>query len=151
MKMFTKNLIPFILPIFLLSCNDALTNSTDNSIPKFSSYSSDCIVPNTVDGFVIDSIFNYTFGDTLSMDFSVYGNCCADSGAFILSYDLRNDTLCIKLSNLSLIACECICLYIIHVEVNGLPLDQYIVRCQLGDNRIYGLVHLVQVARNINS
>jgi hypothetical protein len=134
----------------LVSCKDKSTN-IDQRIPFFSYETSKCVSSGLAKRSKImsDSIFSYSFSQNLIFDFSVKGNCCPDSNRFIISHDTRSDTIVITVIDTAQNLCRCSCLYMVHVELDNLSLDSYIIRCRLGNGQTFiDPIHLVTVARN---
>ena len=139
----------FLSLLTILSCKEKTVNSQNALTPSFISKSSKCVTSNLSKGSALDSVFTYSFNQTLTIDFSAWANCCPDSGRFVLNQSVQNDTILVSVIDTAQSLCLCICPYIIHVEANDLPLDQYIVRCRIGDgNNFLDPIHLVAVSRN---
>ncbi len=76
-----------------------------------------------------DSCFAYTFGDTLQIDFCVFGNCCPDSARFVTNYKIKSDTIYVTVTDTAAKLCYCVCDYTIHLELSGLSGDSYVFYC----------------------
>jgi len=87
--------------------------------------------------FSEDSCFTYQFETDLLLDFCVTANCCPDTNRFVLSADVREDTIAIAVHDTAAHLCDCICLYFIHAEFYDLPLDHYVVACTYYDTLAY--------------
>lgn len=73
-----------------------------------------------------DSSFNYLFGDTLKIDFGIWGNCCPDSQRFMSDYQIKSDTIFIAVEDTAVNGCYCNCNYTIHIELQGLTENEYL-------------------------
>lgn len=82
---------------------------------------------------LIDSCFQYSFTDTLEVEFCVPGNCCPDSDRFVTNYSIHSDTIFVTVTDTAAHLCHCICDYIIHLEISGLPNDEYLFYCDCQD------------------
>jgi hypothetical protein len=78
---------------------------------------------------VLPGCFDYDFGDTLSIDFCVYGNCCPDSERFSIESALKYDTIFVVVIDTALEECDCICKYKIHLDISGLVKNEYLFYC----------------------
>jgi hypothetical protein len=136
------------IAIALFACKDKSTNTNNTPVPSFSYVTSRCnshVLPIRT---ASDSVFTYSFNQNLIMDFSVWSNCCPDSGRFIPGYTIRIDTIFITVTDTAQALCDCICSYMIHIELTNLPLNQYIVRCRIGNGSNFDdPIHLVTVTR----
>jgi len=135
--------------VFLcFSCKDKSTNPETQSTISFSSQSSKCLSHGLAKSSGLDSVFTYSFTQSLIIDFSVNANCCPDSNRFNISNIIRADTLIVSVADTARSLCHCICLYMIHVEFGNLPNDHYVVRCRIGNSQGYDdPIHLVNVYR----
>jgi hypothetical protein len=144
-----KTTMLFLLLVFaLISCKDESTNPKNEQMSSFSFESSKCLSHRLGKGTapILDSMFTYSFDQYLVMDFSAQGNCCPDSGRFVLGHTIHMDTIFINVVDTAQNLCNCICPYMIHAEVKNLTLDKYIVCCRLGDgHNYYDTLHLVVV------
>ena len=128
-------------------CDDKTTNPTTQRSPAFSFKSSTCLAV-LVKGSLYDSIFVYSFADTLMIDFSVEANCCPDSNRFLVSCISTTDTIDVCVRDTAENGCRCICPYIIHAEIANLPGDLYVVRCAMDSSSgVRNPVHVVTVRR----
>lgn len=133
-----------------LGCKEKSTELSESGSPVFSYATSHCVgsgLPktNVMSG---DSIFTYSFHNDLRLDFSSYGNCCPDSNRFIVSSIIRHDTILIAVTDTSENLCRCLCLYMVHSELKGLPLNRYVVQCILADeNAVRDTLHTATVIR----
>ncbi|MBK8944630.1 MAG: hypothetical protein IPM32_05080 [Ignavibacteriae bacterium] len=84
-----------------------------------------------------DSCFNYTFDETLKIDFCVYGNCCPDSNRFDVNYELNSDTIYVTVTDTAANLCRCLCNYKIHLELTGLQKDQYVFYSNFNNILVY--------------
>ena len=140
-----------VIAIGLFTCNGTSTEGDHVSAPSFSCQYSKCLTPGNIlrhDRF--DSVFVYSFTDSLSIDFSVIANCCPDSDRFSVSPLTGNDTIVVSVIDTAKADCRCGCLYMIHAEFSGLPNDQYVVCCNISDSQIEGapqMLHNVNVYR----
>ncbi len=73
--------------------------------------------------------FTYSFADTLSLNFCVYGNCCPDSNRFVTDVKLKNDTIFVAVSDTAREGCYCFCQYEIHLDITGLHGNEYLFYC----------------------
>jgi hypothetical protein len=136
--------------VFLcFSCKDKSTNPGTQSPISFSSQSSKCLSNGLSKNSGLDSVFTYSFTQNLIIDFSVNTNCCPDSNRFNISNIIGTDTLIVSVADTARSLCNCICLYMIHVEFGNLSNDHYVVRCRIGNSQGYDdPIHLVNVYRN---
>lgn len=138
----------FILLLF--SCKEKSTGPENQSPVSFTSQYSKCLSNALAKSNSVDSIFTYSFYDTLIIDFSVIVNCCPDSNRFSISYNRGSDTLGIAVADTARDLCNCVCLYMVHAEFSNLPNDHYIVRCTVGKSPGQSeTIHLVQVNRGV--
>lgn len=84
-----------------------------------------------------DSSFSSQFDTKLLVDLSVVANCCPDSSRFDLSYGVVGDTISVAVADTAASLCDCVCPYVIHVELSDLPLDHYVLVCDYNDDRAY--------------
>jgi hypothetical protein len=144
----TWKLLLLCLSLALVACKDRSTNTNDTSTTSFSYETSKCVAQGLPKATALDSIFTYSFDQNLTMDFSVWANCCPDSGRFVLDHTVKMDTILITISDTAQHLCNCICLYMIHAQLTNLSLDQYVVRCRIGNGRTFDdPIHLVTVTR----
>ena len=121
--------------IFLTSCfvscsEDSPIKTTNEDIVFTANQIPGCNGSFTLDKVSVSgSCFSYTFDDTLKIDFCVPGNCCPDSDRFVTNYDIKSDTLFVTVADTAENLCYCICNYVIHIEVTGLPNERYVFRC----------------------
>ncbi len=83
-----------------------------------------------------DSCFAYQFDTDLILDFRVSANCCPDSNRFVLSTDMRSDTIAISVQDTAANLCLCTCNYIVHAEFYDMPEDMYYVNILAGDGQL---------------
>lgn len=134
---------------FCFSCKEKLASPESQSSASFSSQSSKCL-KNVLSksGGLFDSVFVYTFTDSLNIDFSVEANCCPDSNRFSISYNLSHDTIIVSVADTALNGCFCHCPYMIHVNFSNLPNDHYVVQCMIDNySSVLNPIHLVNVYR----
>lgn len=81
-----------------------------------------------------DSCFSCQFGDTLSIEFCLSGNCCPDSNRFALAYQVRSDTILVAAADTAEHLCRCICNYHIRAEFTNLRLNHYLFVCTRSDD-----------------
>ncbi len=146
-----KTLIPFVwfLILVFFSCKDVPVIDLDVT-RTFSAQISNCVGPILwkADGIKADSVFVWTFGNKLIIDFSFHANCCIDSSDFLVSQSISNDTITITMTDTAFSVCRCICTYMAHVEFTGLPNNHYVIQCIAGNRFGYGPPeHLVHVMR----
>jgi hypothetical protein len=145
------NILCLVISILvLLSCRDKTSDVQDQSSPQFLAYTSNCVGPILwkADGITTDSMFAWTFGSKLIVDFSFLSNCCLDSTSFSISKSVEDDTITITVSDTVLSGCRCICTYLAHVELADLPNNHYVVQCVEGNIYHHGPpVHVVNVWR----
>jgi len=84
-----------------------------------------------------DSCFSYQFDTRLLIDFCVQANCCPDSNRFELSYAVLGDTIVVAAEDTAASLCDCICPYVIHLELHDLPLDHYVFACDYDVGIVY--------------
>ena len=77
--------------------------------------------------FSEDSCFTYQFETDLLLDFCVTANCCPDTNRFVLSSEIRADTIAIAVQDTAERICRCFCPYVIHAEFYELPRDEYVI------------------------
>jgi|GEM_PF-696133 len=118
-----------LLILICISCHEKSSEPELQSIVSFSSQSSKCLSHGLSKRNSFDSLFTYSFTDSLIIDFSVSANCCPDSNRFNVLYTAVNDTLIITVIDTAAYGCRCICPYLIHAEFGNLPNNHYIVRC----------------------
>ena len=145
-----KLLIPAtaaMLCFFSLSCAK-LTTDPGASI-TFSARSSKCLTHNTPGVNGLDSLFLYSFPDSLVLDFSVKANCCPDSNRFSISQTTGSDTIVVTVTDTAENGCRCVCPYMIHTSFESLPYDRYVVRCRLcASGDCDDPIYLVEVVRS---
>lgn len=78
---------------------------------------------------VQDSCFNYSFGETLKLDFCASGNCCPDSNRFVITSKIYSDSIIITYKDTAANLCRCICNYYIHAEFENLSNNRYVIKC----------------------
>ncbi len=83
---------------------------------------------------IADSCFGYQFGDTLSVEFCLTGNCCPDSNRFALTSELKGDTIFVAAMDTAEALCLCICNYRVHADFMNLPLSRYVFVCTRSDD-----------------
>jgi hypothetical protein len=136
------------LVVLCLSCKEKATNPETQTPISFSSQYSKCLSHGLAKARGLDSLFTYTFVDSLVIDFSVNANCCPDSNRFIVTHSIGTDTLIISVADTARSLCNCICLYMIHASFGNLSKDNYTVRCRVGNSHGYDdPIHLVNVNR----
>ena len=137
-----------IIVLLSFSCKEKSTGPTTQQPVLFSSRSSKCLSQGFAKSSGLDSVFTYSFTDTLLIDFSAIANCCPDSDRFEISQEIGTDTLIVSVADTALHLCRCVCPYMIEVEFVGLPNDHYVIRCRIGDPQGYvDPIHLVNVYR----
>jgi len=123
-----------ILAILFVSCseNNLIDNKTDI---EFKSYQiGGCNNSASLEKIAFsDSCFDYTFNDTLKINFCVYGNCCPDSNRFSVEQIIKSDTIYVTVTDTAANLCKCICNYKIHFELTGLQKDQYVFYCNFNN------------------
>jgi hypothetical protein len=85
----------------------------------------------------LDSCFNYTFDDSLKIDFCVVGNCCPDSNRFVTDYQISTDTIYVTVADTAENLCKCMCNYIVHLELSGLEKNEYLFYCDFDSLQFY--------------
>jgi hypothetical protein len=134
--------------VFLcLSCNEKSTSPDSQSAISFSSHYGKCLSQGLPKSSSLDSVFTYSFTDSLVIDFSVNANCCPDSNRFVVTQRAGPDTLVISVADTAGNLCYCICTYMVHASFENLPNDHYVVRCRVGNSQGYEDIHLVDVYR----
>jgi len=129
---FSLGVLLFVSLIYLISCSDNNPTQTVEEEIKFISYQ----IPgcNSSNSFkkksLQDSCFDYSFNDTLKVDFCVLGNCCPDSNRFATDYRINLDTIFVTVLDTAQNLCRCICNYVIHIELSGLSNDNYLFFCK---------------------
>ncbi len=145
----TIKLSLFFILCVISSCTDKSTNLNQINLPSFSFKTSKCISGTIAkESRVQSDSFSYSFSQYLTLNFSVPGNCCPDSNRFMVSNEIRSDTIFITVTDTAQNLCRCSCVYMIHTQLTDLQKDSYTVRCRLGkeDNYIDPL-YLVNVVR----
>jgi hypothetical protein len=155
-NMKTQRIAVLLFLLTLVSCKEHSSGTDTADIPSFMYITSRCLSAalsvsssraNTT-AATPDSNFTYTFKQNLILDFSAAGNCCPDSNRFVVSQEIRNDTVLVTIIDTARNLCRCMCSYMIHAQWNNLPLDSYIVRCRLGDGKTFiDPIHFVAVVR----
>ena len=131
MKQFAMIVIIGWLSLVHFSCGDKSTGPGSPAGVSFSWQSSKCIGGGSAKVSGIDSLFAYSFKDSLVIDFSVTSNCCPDSNRFSVSTIAGTDTLAVVVADTAEHLCRCICTYMIHCSFGNLPEDRYVVRCSI--------------------
>ena len=81
--------------------------------------------------------FTYQFTiSKLSLDFVLPDNCTSDSIRFATSCKIEGDTIFITSVDTATENARCPCNYLIHAELEGLPLDRYFVVCNRIDDGV---------------
>lgn len=96
---------------------------------------------------VVDSCFNYSFNETLKIDFCVSGNCCPDSNRFLFTTKIYSDSIIITYADTAANLCRCICNYYIHAEFENLFNESYIVKCIRIDSLTSTTTYLQRIRR----
>jgi hypothetical protein len=113
------------LYFFFSSCSEnSPTKTIDNTILFRANQ-----IPGCNSASIDSSCFSYTFNDTLKIDFCLPGNCCPDSNRFVTNYSIKSDTLFVTVVDTAANLCNCICTYINHIEITGLPNNSYLFYC----------------------
>ena len=131
MKTFVSILAAGLVLLALSSCKEHSTQNSFQNALSFSFRTSACVGSGFSKVSGVDSVFTYSFGDTLAIDLSVAGNCCPDSGRFDVIHEPGNDTLFITIIDTADYLCRCNCIYVIHAEIANLVENEYVVRCKL--------------------
>lgn len=123
----------FLIVLYSLSCSN--TTEPENKDKNFIAYQIPKCNRNTALGKVsaIDSCFNYSFNDTLSINFCVTGNCCPDKDRFTTTYKIKSDTIFVYVKDIAENDCRCMCNYTIHLEFYNLEQDKYIFCSNYGN------------------
>ena len=121
-----------LLPIIaIVACTQKSTAPAEEDIQAELQQVPGCqAFPSTQAAVPSDTCFSYLFADQLIIDFCLTGNCCPDSNRFDLSYRLSYDTIAVVAIDTAEDLCDCICTYVIHTELDHLPLDHYVFRCE---------------------
>jgi hypothetical protein len=131
----------------LSSCTEKSTDPVTKAAPSFSYESSKCLA-GLAKRSLFDSVFVYSFTDTLIIDFSVEANCCPDSNRFEVSWSTVSDTINVSVADTAQNLCRCDCPYLIHAAFANLPNDHYVVRCTIDNySGVHNPIHLVDVYR----
>ncbi len=144
-----KLLTPATAGLLCLLLQACLRSTTDPGPASFfSARSSSCMAQPVGSVHALDSVFIYSFKDSLVLDFSVIANCCPDSNRFSISQVTGTDTLVITVADTAMNLCRCVCPYLIHARFEGLPQDRYIVICRICDEGNFDdPLYLVEVVR----
>jgi hypothetical protein len=142
-----------LLALAFLSCREKSTEVQTSDVPPFSAYTSNCIGSTLArsDGSETDSVFLWSFGSKLVMDFSYRANCCLDSSDFSVSRNIEHDTVTILVVDTVDMGCRCPCIYMAHVELADLPDDSYTVRVHfvlMNMSHLGDPIHTVRVMRS---
>lgn len=130
------------------SCTEKTTNPDTQSTLTFSYKSSKCLLQGLPKRGLFDSVFVYTFTDSLVIDFSVEANCCPDSDRFKVSWSTAGDTINVSVADTAQNGCRCDCPYMIHAAFGNLPDDHYVIRCVIDNySGIHNPIHLADVYR----
>lgn len=149
MKTEFQAVVLIVLAFLWFSCKEKISDPGSPGKETFSYTASACLAHGLAKGSALDSVFEYSFQQSLIVDFSAWSNCCPDSGRFSLSYAVRTDTIIVTVLDTAAHLCHCLCPYMLHVELADLPLDRYIVRCRIGNGQNYDdPIHLVPVNRS---
>ncbi len=135
-----------VLCVCSLSCLRSTTDPGPSN--TFTARSSKCLSQLSPRVNVLDSLFSYSFTDSLVLDFSVTTNCCPDSNRFTISQVTGTDTIVVTVTDTAENGCHCVCPYMIHARFDNLPHDRYIVRCRICDEgNCDDPLYLVEVVR----
>ncbi len=127
-----KGFLLFLLVVsFVVSCSNSNPTKVQEKQLEFSAQQvpgcfSDSSLAKVLSN---DSCFDYTFRDTLKIDFCVSGNCCPDSQRFVSDVKVKSDTIFVSVTDTARNLCYCKCKYKIHLEINGLSENQYLFYC----------------------
>ncbi len=128
MKIFNKSILGYSLISLSLIYQSCSVNDTakseENEIRLFAKQSHCNMILGKVSNS--DSIFTYSFNDTLNVDFGIWGNCCPDSNRFVTDCKLKSDTLFITVKDTAKDGCWCNCPYTIHLTILGLTKEEYL-------------------------
>jgi hypothetical protein len=142
--------MPFALGTLLLlcfSCKDRSIAPSGQPIVSFSSQYSKCL-GGLAKSSTLDSVFTYSFSDTLLIDFSAISNCCPDSDRFDVSSTVGSDTIVVSVADTAQHLCRCVCPYMVEARFANLPNDHYLVRCRISSAQdSTDPIHLVDVYR----
>lgn len=127
------------LALLWMGCTDSSSGAGEFQVGANLRQISGCISHVSSLSSVGDSSFSYLFGDTLFVSFMLSGNCCPDSNRFVLSYEVKADTLYVSAVDTAERGCYCVCNYILRAEFFNLPLDRYTFVCPRPDDgeRVY--------------
>ena len=131
-KYFPFSLFLFLyLIIFLFSnCSEENVTQTIEKEISFSSYHiSGCNSTGLKKIIQNGECFDYSFDDTLKIDFCVSGNCCPDSQRFVTNYSINSDTILVSVADTAANLCWCNCNYTIHLELSNLLEERYLFVC----------------------
>ena len=119
-----------LIALFLISCI-LFCNNTPQPDKKHTIYQiPGCNDDISKEAGVLEEYFSYSFDETtLSIDFSVIGNCCPDSNRFDLSYNLQDNSITIFVEDTAANLCKCDCNYLIHADFYELDQYKYVVTC----------------------
>lgn len=134
-----KYTIIYLLPVLLFGAFLACQPSTESQQRggEFHLYQANgCQSGDLSKAAVGDSCFTYQFDADLILDFCVSANCCPDSNRFVLSTDMRSDTIAISVQDTAANLCLCTCNYIVHAEFYDMPEDMYYVNILAGDGQL---------------
>ena len=130
MKTLTHKLLIAVQILFLISCSKSSLTDNEEKV-DFKSYQvAGCNNSVSLEKIAFaDSCFDYSFNDTLKIDFCVLGNCCPDSNRFAVDYNLHSDSISVSVVDTAANLCKCLCNYKIHLELTGLSKDKYLFSC----------------------
>jgi len=135
-----KTILIGVFVIFLLNlfaCSSIVTDTeNDNNVFYQIPGCQNNVLAKTTNN---DSCFNYTFHQSLIVDFCVSANCCPDSDRFDLSHNNSNDTIFVAVTDTAAQLCDCICNYNIHFEKYNLLLNSYLFYCSYNDEILYAV------------
>jgi hypothetical protein len=131
------------LALVSVSC----VKSTEPGSPKMVAYQ----VPGCTGGLgkaaAGDSCFSYRFENVLYVDFCAWGNCCPDSNRFAIESEVQHDTIFITVADTAAPLCRCMCIYVLHVELNDLPFPSYMFVCRRQDYSSRYIIYAERVFR----
>ncbi len=139
-----------ILLLTFWSCRERGAGPVLRLQPSLSFETSQCVHTSLGKGSLVDSVFVYSFTDSLVLDFSVVANCCPDSNRFAVIQIPNGDTLVVAVADTAGNLCHCVCLYFIHASIANLQADHYVVLCRIVDSDgTWYTIHLANVYRAI--
>ena len=120
--------------VLVITCSDNPTKTIEREIELISYQIPGCQDNSLSKLNSFDSLFTYSFTDTLNINLGVWGNCGPDTNRFSTSYNITNDTIFITVQDTAINMYWCLCDYIVNIKLIGLPNDKYFISCTFPEN-----------------